>query len=68
MLEAVIVLSVVSVAMILAYSFLQETVNRLDDTNERLMEENRALRAKVKLMQDMDGKWRDLGRGDLGDG
>lgn len=59
MLEAVIVLSVVSVAMILAYSFLQETVNRLDDTNERLMEENRALRAKVKLMQDMDGKWRD---------
>ena len=59
MLEAVIVLSVVSVAMILAYSFLQETVNRLDDTNERLMEENRALRAKIKLMQDMDGKWRD---------
>ncbi|MBQ2485478.1 MAG: hypothetical protein II518_00255 [Candidatus Methanomethylophilus sp.] len=59
MLEAVIVLSVVSVAMILAYSFLQETVNRLDDTNERLMEENRTLRAKVKLMQDMDGKWRD---------
>lgn len=59
MLEAVIVLSVVSVAMILAYSFLQETVNRLDDTNERLLEENRALRAKVKLMQDMDGKWRD---------
>ena len=58
MLEAVIVLSVVSVAMILAYSFLQETVNRLDDTNERLMEENRALRAKIKLMQDMDGKWR----------
>ena len=59
MLEAVIVLPVVSVAMILAYSFLQETVNRLDDTNERLMEENRALRAKIKLMQDMDGKWRD---------
>ena len=51
MLEAVIVLSVVSVAMILAYSFLQETVNSLDDTNERLMEENRALRAKVKLME-----------------
>lgn len=59
MLEAVIVLSVVSAAMILAYSFLQETVNCLDDTNERLLEENRALRAKIKLMQEVDGKWRD---------
>lgn len=59
MVEAVIVLTAVSVALILAYCFLQEAVNRLDDTNERLMEENRALRAKIKLMQEVNGKWKD---------
>ena len=59
MVDAVIVLSVVSVAMILAYCFLQETVKRLDATNEDLMEENRALRNRIKLMQEVDGKWKD---------
>lgn len=58
MVEAVIVLSSVTVGMILAYCFLQETANQLDDTNEKLMEENRALRNKINLMQEVDGKWR----------
>lgn len=48
MMSAVIILTVLCVCLILAYSFLIETVSQLDKTNEELLEENQKLREKIK--------------------
>lgn len=59
MLAAIIAATVVTVAMILICCFQQEKIVSLNATNDYLSEENRSLKNRIKLMQEVDDKWRD---------